>query len=65
MGAFWCQNMPWHYWVIEKRLSEMSIKLTCSCGKQYAVHEGIGIILPWDREFEAFYADGRRMRVTD
>lgn len=51
-----CQRLPWHHWVIEKRVSERSRKLTCSCGRQYAVNDHMGVILPWDDDFAEMYA---------
>lgn len=57
LWAFLCQRLPWHHWVIEKQLSGAGRKLTCSCGRQYAVHDGMGVILPWDSDFEKFYAE--------
>lgn len=51
-----CQHLPWHRCVIEKRVSDQSSKLTCSCGRQYAVNHVMGVILPWDDDFAEMYA---------
>lgn len=58
-----CQRLPWHHWVIEKHVSDQSRKLTCSCGRQYACNDAMGIILPWDEQFAEMYARFERRRV--
>lgn len=49
-----------HDYVIEKRFTRYSRKIGCTrCGKQWAMNDDVRCILPWDAEFEAFYADER------
>jgi hypothetical protein len=55
MGVWACTNLPWHRFVIRKRVSDQSEKITCSCGRSYAMNHNLGVILPW--ETVAFFYD--------
>ena len=62
--TFLCQRLPWHHWVMEKRVSEQSRQLTCSCGRQYAANDSMGVILPWDQDLADMYARFARRRAS-
>lgn len=60
LRTWFCQRF--HNVAIEKRVSEQSRKLTCSCGRQYACHDWMGVIVPWSEEFAEMYARFDRHR---
>lgn len=47
-GMWWCLTMPWHKIIKCQPVSEISDKLTCSCGRAYGMNNHERIILPWD-----------------
>ena len=55
MFRMWlCLRLPWHEFVMQKQVSPFSERLTCSCGRMYAVNHSTGIMLPW-HHVEGFY----------
>jgi len=51
---WWCLTMPWHKWVRREPVSDISDKMTCSCGRQYGMNNSERIILPWE-DVKPFY----------
>ena len=46
-----------HRYIVERVLNHRARKLGCiRCGGHWVVHDRIGSLLPWDEEFEEFYA---------
>lgn len=52
-----CIYLPWHKLRIKKKFSNYSRQVECSCGKLYAMHDGVRTILPWDGSFDELYKD--------
>ena len=50
-----CSWLPWHRWVIRKQYSRNAECLTCSCGRKYAIHHGMQVMVPWDQEIDDMY----------
>jgi hypothetical protein len=48
MGIWACTHLPWHRFVIRKRVSASSEKITCSCGRAYGMNHDVRAILPWE-----------------
>ena len=61
MGVWSCTHLPWHRFVIRRRVSEQSEKVTCSCGRSYGINHDVRVILPWD-DVKSFYDDGPPVR---
>lgn len=48
-----------HRYTVVRLMPMYERKIECArCGKAWAMHDGLRIILPWDDEFEALYAPG-------
>lgn len=53
-----CLYLPWHKLRINKKYKELEgYQVKCSCGKLYAMHDGVRTILDWDESFERLYRD--------
>lgn len=51
-----CATMG-HRYVVERVLNERARKVGCTrCHRKWAMHDPTRAFLPWDSEFEAFYA---------
>jgi hypothetical protein len=44
---WWCLHSPWHKWIRCEPVSEISDKITCSCGQEYGMNNNVRVILPW------------------
>jgi hypothetical protein len=64
MGIWLCTHLPWHRFVIRKRVSEQSEKITCSCGRAYGMNHNVRAILPWDDVKEFYERKDRRHART-
>ena len=42
-----CLWLPWHKFVVRRRVSKESDYLRCSCGKEYGINYSVHVILPW------------------
>jgi hypothetical protein len=47
LRMWWCLRSPWHRWTKVVRVSDVSDKITCSCGREYGMNNCERIILPW------------------
>lgn len=48
-----------HRYVVERVLSHGARKVVCTrCSKHWAMHDGTRSFVPWDGEFEEYYAPG-------
>lgn len=48
-----------HRYVVERVLNHGARKVGCTrCRNHWAMHDGTRSFVPWDGEFEAFYAPG-------
>jgi hypothetical protein len=54
-----------HRYVVERVLNHGARKVGCTrCGKHWAMHDGTRSFVPWDGEFEEFYAPGGILAET-
>lgn len=51
-----CLWLPWHRFVVRRRVSAQSDYLKCSCGREYGMNRDVRVILPWD-DVKGFYHD--------
>jgi hypothetical protein len=51
----WCFRR--HSIVHREWVSDLSEKLTCSCGRLYGINHHVGIALPWDRVKEFYESE--------
>ena len=43
-----CLWLPWHRFIVRKRMSAQTDYLRCSCGREYGINHDARVILPWD-----------------
>lgn len=62
MFKLWlCLRLPWHRFVKQEKMSDVSDRVTCSCGRMYGMNHSERIILPWD-DVKQLYVDLARIR---
>ena len=56
-----------HKWTYVQRLSTYAHRVSCArCGRTWAVHTALQIVLPWDGELRDFYREmGVHLRPHD